>query len=217
MFETGLGPVFPGNAVCPPIDDYFALDYTFKRGREAYHGGIDIPAHFGAPIIAAADGTVVGKFEGERSKRGIEIILRHAPKESGFPVWIYTGYAHLDKMPNLKFGQRIAKGDIIGPTGNSGISGRRGRKTSNRRPGIHFSAFFSDGRKFTIFRDIVLPENGRWLDPVALYLARMPVESAALKRLPDKDKGVSVPIMFEDGSYSSPNAKFIWPYRCARG
>lgn len=31
LFETGLGPVFPEGAVCPGIDDTYALDYSFKR------------------------------------------------------------------------------------------------------------------------------------------------------------------------------------------
>ena len=104
LLETGLGPVFPDNAVCPGIDDYFALDYTFKRGKEAYHGGIDMPVRWGTPMIAMADGTVVGKFKGENSKRGIEISIRHSPDDTGIPLWIYSNYGHLDKLPEQKVG-----------------------------------------------------------------------------------------------------------------
>lgn len=56
--------MFPENAICPGIDDTFALDYSFKRSKEVYHGGINMPARWGTPMIAAAAGTVVGKFMG---------------------------------------------------------------------------------------------------------------------------------------------------------
>ena len=218
LLETGLGPVFPNSAVCHGIDDTFALDYTFKRSREAYHGGIDLPARWGTPMIAAAAGTVVGKFQGDRSARGIEIVLRHTPEDTGLPVWVYTGYGHLDRMPDLDVGQRIGLGEIIGPTGNSGVSGRKKRKQSSlRRPAIHFSAFYSETEKFAIHRDVVVPVQGHWVDPVALYRQKMPLESEALKNLPDEEKGVPIAVIFEDGQASSASAKFVWPYMCGRG
>jgi len=218
LVETGLGPVFPSSADCHGIDDTFALDYTFKRSREAYHGGIDLPARWGTPMIAAAAGTVVGKFQGERSARGIEIVLRHSPEDTGLPVWVYTGYAHLDQMPDLDVGQRVRLGDIIGPTGNSGVSSKKKRKqTSLRRPAIHFSAFYSETEKFAIHRGVVIPEQARWLDPVALYRQKMPLESESLKNLPEEEKGVPIAVVFEDGQASSASAKFVWPYMCRRG
>src|SRR5262245_20531272 len=79
LIETGLSPSFPENAKCRGIDERYAISYTSKRDREQYHGGIDMPAPRGTPMVAAAAGTVVGKFEGERSYRGIEIVLRHSP------------------------------------------------------------------------------------------------------------------------------------------
>ena len=217
LFETGLGPVFPENAVCPGIDDTFALDYSFKRKRETYHGGIDMPAPWGTPMITAGSGTVVGKFKGEKSPRGIEIVIRHAPEDSGLPLWIYTGYAHLDRMPDLEVGQRVRVGEIIGPTGNSGVS-RKGRKRkSRRRPAIHFSAFFNETGQYAIQRGIVVPVNGRWLDPIALYRQEHPLDSRTMAALPEDEKEVAVPVKFEDGEAVPRGTKFVWPYMCKRG
>ncbi len=216
LLETGLGPVFPENAVCPGIDDYFAMDYTFKRGREAYHGGIDMPVRWGTPMIAVAAGTVVAKFLGENSKRGIELMIRHGPEDTGIPLWIYSQYAHMDRMPGLEIGQRVKMGEILGPTGNSGVSGGGGKQTSLRRPAIHFAVFYSESPKYAIVRDVVLPLNGRWMDPIALYRQKTPLDTAAMKSLPEEDKAVAIPVMFEDGESFPAGTKFVWPYACAR-
>lgn len=105
LFETGLSPTFPTQANCREIDDGYAINYASKRkGREQFHGGIDMPAPSGTPMIAAAAGTVVGKFQGEHSFRGIEIVLRHAPEDTGIPLWIYTQYGHCLEMPALQPG-----------------------------------------------------------------------------------------------------------------
>ncbi len=217
FFATGLGPVFPKSARCPGVDDYFAMDYTFKRNKEAYHGGIDLPVPWGTPMIAAADGTIVGVFEGRKSARGIEVLIRHSPIDTGLPLWIYTGYGHLDAMPDLTVGQRISRGEVIGPTGNSGVSGKSRKQSSTRRPAVHFSAFFSDTGKYAIFRNrIVIPQNGWWMDPVALYRGQLPVDSKAMKSLPQSEKGVPIALQFDDGEQIPPQARFIWPYTCKR-
>ena len=216
LFETGLGPVFPENALCHAIDDPFALNYTFKRNKEAYHGGIDMPARWGTPMIAAAAGTVVGTFMGERSPRGIEILIRHTPEDTGLPLWIYTGYGHLDRMPDLQVGQRLRLGEIIGPTGNSGVGGKKRTQTTRRRPAIHFSAFFAETAKYANHRDVIIPVDGRWVDPIALYRQKLPLDSLSMKKLPEGEKGVPIAVMFEDGEVFPAGAKFVWPYVCKR-
>ena len=62
MEPTGLAPRFELNASCRSIDEGWAIDYSEKRGRVTYHGGIDIPAPKGTPILAVADGELV-RFE----------------------------------------------------------------------------------------------------------------------------------------------------------
>jgi murein DD-endopeptidase MepM/ murein hydrolase activator NlpD len=63
---------------------------------------------------------VIAVFDADMSKRGIEIVLRHSPEEAGLPFWTYSAYGHLDKKPEMKIGQRVKKGQVLGPTGNSG-------------------------------------------------------------------------------------------------
>ena len=100
--ETGTKPIFYNNANCGTIDEAWAIDYTPKRNNPAIHKGIDIPKPFGEPIVAASDGTVIGIFENAWSAKGIEIMLRHTPEQTGLPFWTYSQYTHFDKMPNFE-------------------------------------------------------------------------------------------------------------------
>jgi murein DD-endopeptidase MepM/ murein hydrolase activator NlpD len=215
MFATGLEPRFPDGMTCRGIDDTWAMDYGFKRNRQAYHGGIDMPAPFGTPMLAAADGTVVMKTLGERSARGIEIVLRHSPDETGIPLWIYTQYAHFLTIPDLEVGQKVKMGQNLGLTGNSGINPKLGYDAGRRRPAIHFAVFYSTSPDYVVHRDFVIPVNGYWMDPNALYRGRLPLDTAAMKALPSEEKKVPIPVM-ENGAFFPADTRLIWPYACWR-
>ena len=133
LIPTGLTPKFDERVNCRGIDDYWAMDYSRKRGREAYHGGIDIPAPQGTPILAVANGVVVAKFMGKQGPRGIEIWLRHSPQDTGLNIWVYTEYAHLIAMPKLGIGQRVSMGEEVGKTSNSGLSKQETRRRYGNR------------------------------------------------------------------------------------
>ncbi|WP_039852304.1 peptidoglycan DD-metalloendopeptidase family protein [Hylemonella gracilis] len=215
LFETGLGPQFPKEASCLGIDDYFALPYNYKRSSSgARHGGMDMPAAWDTPILAAADGTVVGMYGADNSQRGREIVLRHAPEDTGLPVWLYTQYAHLNQAPTLKLGQRVRMGDLVGLTGNSGLSAQGDRPTTGRRPAIHYAAWFSDSRRYADTGAAIVPEHGFWLDPNGIYRGGPPFDSASLKALPENEKFVLIPVMYTDGTTQPANTRLIWPYTC---
>ncbi len=219
LIETGTGPRFPEGANCPGIDDYWAMGYASKRNRESYHGGIDLPVPWGKPMLAVAAGSVVALYKAHLSKRGNEVVIRHSPKQTGLPVWTYTAYGHLDKLPDFELGQRINKGDIIGPTGNSGISakGKKGSGQSRtRRPAIHLAMFFSKNRTYAEANNTIIPIDGRWLDPFAFYRQKGPFDSEAVKALPDTEKHIDIPVMFDDGTTLPEQTKVIWPYTCSR-
>ena len=216
LFETGLSPAFPTQANCRGIDEGYAISYSAKRGgKEPFHGGIDLPAPWGTPMIAAAAGTVVGRFQGEHSFRGIEIVLRHSPQDTGIPLWIYTQYAHCAEMPALEMGRRVRMGEVICPTGNTGI-GMSGVQSNRRRPAIHFGVFFSHSEEYSEVRNVIIPADGYWMDPVALFRKTLPLDSVAMKALPVAEKQVPIAVMFDDGALFPADTKIVWPYTCAR-
>lgn len=217
LFETGLRPRFPDGLDCRDIDEQWAISYTHKRPRENYHGGIDMPAPYGTPMIAAADGVVLSRSEGKKSFRGKEIILRHTPEDTGIAgYWIYTQYAHFDVMPKLRVGDRVKMGQALGPTGNSGI-GRGGKQSKRRRPAIHFAVWFSDKPEYALARfGKVIPLGGLWMDPNALYRKRPPFDSESLLNLPADQKRVPIPVMTDKGEVVPAGSKLIWPYTCKK-
>lgn len=220
LIETGLTPLFPDGARCQGVDESFAMSYTLKAGREASHGGIDIPAAFDVPILAAAAGTVVGIFdEEEGNARGITLILRHTPEETGLPFWTYTEYAHFNEMPKHVPGQRVRMGEVLGPTGNTGNGvGKKGdtSRRNLRRPGIHFAVYYAKGPRYAVAKSYVIPEDAFWMDSHAFYRNTAPYDSESMKALPEADKLTPIPVMFADGEIMPAASKRIWPYPCKR-
>ncbi len=78
------------------------------------HKGTDFAARRGTPIIATGDGEV--QFKGRKGGYGNTIILKH---REGYT----TLYAHMSKFKkNLKQGQIVAQGDVIGYVGSTGLA-----------------------------------------------------------------------------------------------
>lgn len=225
MKTTGSEPVFDDRYSCRHIDEAWAIDYGAKRSRAALHGGIDIPAPRGTPILAIADGTVVAMFDNHVSAVGVRIFLQHSPEQTGKPFWVYSEYAHLLELPPLVIGQQVRRGDEVGKTSNTGISGAEARARAGdnsarmgvRRDAIHFSIMYSNTPDFAIFKKnggYLIPVSGRWMDPVAFYRPAPPYDSDALLALPEVEKRVSVPFQTEAGEVMPPSSKLIWPYAC---
>jgi hypothetical protein len=240
LIPTGLTPKFDERVNCRGIDDYWAMDYSRKRGREAYHGGIDIPAPQGTPILAVANGVVVAKFMGKQGPRGIEIWLRHSPQDTGLNIWVYTEYAHLIAVPKLGIGQRVSMGEEVGKTSNSGLSGRetkrrygnsknkevsgRDRKHKSgkrrnssgvRRHALHFGVLYSTSGEYYKTQKILIPVNGHWMDPNGLYRQLEPFDSISLKALSENHKKIAIPYMTSKGEFVPVDTKIIWPYSCS--
>jgi murein DD-endopeptidase MepM/ murein hydrolase activator NlpD len=77
------------------------------------HHAIDIMAPKGTAVVAAAAGTVEKVFESQNG--GHTVYVRRAD-----PAWV-DYYAHLDTYaPNLKEGEKLGQGDLIGAVGSSG-------------------------------------------------------------------------------------------------
>jgi len=82
--------------------------------RRAFHRGSDMRASMRTPVYATADAIVEYADWHKRSGFGRLIILSH---NFGFKTY----FGHLKKI-DVKVGQVIKKGDLIGLTGSSGIS-----------------------------------------------------------------------------------------------
>ncbi len=82
--------------------------------REELHRGTDLKAPMDTPVYATADAIVEWAAEHAKSGYGKLIILDHS---FGFRTY----FGHLNKIV-VKSGQFIKRGDLIGYTGNSGMS-----------------------------------------------------------------------------------------------
>jgi murein DD-endopeptidase MepM/ murein hydrolase activator NlpD len=81
-------------------------------GGGAFHPGLDFKGAYGAPIHAAAQGTV--SFVGQIRGYGNVVEVRHG---NG----LVTRYAHMSKTM-ATVGQEVAAGDVIGAIGSTGRS-----------------------------------------------------------------------------------------------
>lgn len=77
---------------------------------EYFHTGLDYAGGMGLPISAPADGVVV--FAGPLTVRGNATFIDHG--------WgVYSGFFHQSQI-NVKVGDKVTKGQVIGLVGNSG-------------------------------------------------------------------------------------------------
>jgi murein DD-endopeptidase MepM/ murein hydrolase activator NlpD len=81
-------------------------------GERTFHSGVDISGTPGTPIRATADGVV--SYSGWTQYSGYVVLIEHG---CGFS----TAYAH-NKSNQVKVGQRVKRGEIIGYIGSSGKS-----------------------------------------------------------------------------------------------
>lgn len=80
--------------------------------RRRFHNGADVPLEIGHDILAAQDGTV--ELMGNSRTSGKYIVLDHG-------AGVRTSYSHLSEH-KVKRGQEVEKGDLIGLSGNTGMS-----------------------------------------------------------------------------------------------
>lgn len=81
-------------------------------GTSKFHEGMDFSADIGTPVYATGDGVV--KNAGWESGYGNSIVIDH-----GYNY--ITRFAHLSKI-QVKAGQTVKRGDLIGAVGNTGKS-----------------------------------------------------------------------------------------------
>lgn len=82
-------------------------------GKMRMHKGVDYAARTGTPIMAAGDATV--QFAGVQRGYGNVVILDHGRGHT-------TLYGHMSRFGNVKRGQRVAQGTVIGYVGSTGLA-----------------------------------------------------------------------------------------------
>jgi murein DD-endopeptidase MepM/ murein hydrolase activator NlpD len=112
-----------------PVRGFLSSGYGRRNdpftGRRILHPGIDVSAPLGAPVTAPADGRVVAV--GRRGAYGKAIIIDHGNE-------VVTRYGHLQDY-NVRAGQEVRRGDVIGFVGNTGRS---------NGPHLHYEVWVRD-------------------------------------------------------------------------
>jgi len=126
------GPVFPVTGSEWSFTEQGGEWGADRDGGSRLHRGVDIAAPRGTPVVAVASGTVSRSIGGAGGKE----------------IWINGKYyyAHLDTF-NVKEGQKVKKGQVIGTVGSTG--------TSSSGPHLHFGIDPKGGRS----------AGESWIDP----------------------------------------------------
>ena len=114
-----------------------AYDRMGNSGKESrtIHLGIDFWVPVGTPVHTLFDGEVVTAVndEGEKEYGGL-IILKH--HEEGMEFYTLYGHQTIDSVVDLKAGDRILQGELVGRVGNYLENG-------NWAPHLHFQIMLS--------------------------------------------------------------------------
>ncbi len=95
------------------ISGYFGEQRSFNGGpRQGHHGGTDIAAPAGTPVRATNHGTVV--LAEETLIRGFLVVVDHG-------AGVLSSYGHMQEL-RVAVGQTVARGDVVGLVGSSGLS-----------------------------------------------------------------------------------------------
>ena len=103
------GLMMPANG---PVTSYFGYRYHPILHFTRFHAGLDIGAGWGSPIVAAADGQVIGA--GWSGGYGREVQIAHG----GGIVSLYGHMSEILAQP----GSYVRAGQVIGYVGSSGLS-----------------------------------------------------------------------------------------------
>src|SRR5690625_3773929 len=111
MRHTGRLPGYASGGLVLPVRGRFTSGFGASRGRYP-HAGVDWAVPVGTPVRAALAGTALGYQPPGRTGR--YVFLAHPGNRN-------TYYGHLSR-PLVSAGDQVAKGQVIGLSGNTGNS-----------------------------------------------------------------------------------------------
>lgn len=208
---SGLKPVYPAQARCPEIVSAFGAQTRYDgsmRPRNAfggYHGGIDITLAEGTPLLALAAGTVVSTGAGG-ALEGNFLWLRHAPDDTGLGYFVYSKYQHLEAVPELAPGQKVAAGQHVARSGKTGTMGKHYGPAGYAH--LHLTT-----RKSAVGDESVVLRgsggNAALFDPLAIF-------HEAAKKAGDASasNAVAIPYVRADGKAVPAGTRVVWPIAC---
>lgn len=110
---SAAGHIWP---IAPRYKQYMSSDYGMRKdpfhGKQRFHGGIDIAAAAGTPVMASAAGVVTESTNG--GKFGNYVAIKHADGTESM-------YGHLSAQLVHK-GQHVRQGQTVGAVGSTGRS-----------------------------------------------------------------------------------------------
>ena len=197
LTKSGLVAEFPQEVSCPSIDLGFAEFHEYAPIYQT-HAGMDIGGRRGEPILAIADGEVLGVYEGRKGNR--KVALRHSPRDTGLDRWVFEEYQHvLPKVPEgIKEGVRVKKGQVIAYMGSTG---------ETIYTHLHVEMSVNASELYGFFSPRGAPGNRvlmvtEWIDPLIIFTGTTYIDKVI-------DKTVQIRYL-GDGS----NSKVIWPVKC---
>lgn len=113
------GHSMKGNFLAMPIAfGRITSHYSFARFHPIEkvikpHLGIDFAAPIGTPVLAAADGILIEKFQ--NSGNGLYLKIKHSEA-------FISQYLHLSRFSEISVGRKVQKGEIIGYVGQTGLA-----------------------------------------------------------------------------------------------
>ena len=124
--EIKFHPPVEGNV----IEEYSGDDLVYNEALKDWraHSGVDFSAEVGEQVLCSAKGVVVEVFD---SSLGRCVIVDH---NNGFQ----TMYANLNEETNVKAGDEVSVGDVIGKVGNTALG------DSTDEPHLHFEMIKKD-------------------------------------------------------------------------
>lgn len=94
------------------ISGRFGSQRIYRGEPGSYHGGVDVAAGAGAPVVAPADGVIVFAADAPLSFEGNLVILDHG-------AGLSSSFLHLSRI-DVREGQRVRQGEAIGRVGATG-------------------------------------------------------------------------------------------------
>jgi hypothetical protein len=123
------GAIQPFNGqTSKPLDNY-KVTSEFGPRWGTTHKGIDLAAPTGTPIKSVADG-VVSRVANDPDGYGNWVEVKH-------PDGTSTRYAHMSQFGNIKVGQNVGAGSVLGAVGSTGHS---------TGPHLHFEVRNANGQ-----------------------------------------------------------------------